>query len=90
VGGASYIKALKGPFPEVPLVPTGGVNLETAVGYIQAGSAALGIGGELVSRKALQERTPEVISELATRYVETVKEARKQMAAKLEKAASAR
>ena len=90
VGGAGYIKALKGPLPEVPLVPTGGVNLETAAAYIHAGSAALGIGGELVSKKALQERKPEVISELAVRYVDAVKEARKQTTAKLEPASSAR
>lgn len=90
VGGASYIKALKGPLPEVPLVPTGGVNLETAAAYIHAGSAALGIGGELISKKALQERKPEVISELAALYVEAVKEARRQTTAKLEPASSIR
>lgn len=84
VGGASYIKVLKGPLPEVPLVPTGGVNLVTAADYIQAGAAALGVGGELVSKKALGERTPEVISELAARYVEAVKEARKRMTPRLE------
>ena len=90
VGGASYIKALRGPLPEVPLVPTGGINLETAADYIRAGSAALGIGGELVSKKALQERTPEVISELAVRYVETVREARQPTTAKVEPASNAR
>ena len=90
VGGASYIKALKGPLPDVPLVPTGGVTLETAPAYIHAGSAALGIGGELIAKKALQDRKPEVISELAAQYVEIVKEARKQITAKLEPAGSAR
>jgi 2-dehydro-3-deoxyphosphogluconate aldolase / (4S)-4-hydroxy-2-oxoglutarate aldolase len=48
VGGAKYIKALKDPFPQIPLVPTGGVNLNTAAEFIEAGAAALGIGGELV------------------------------------------
>jgi 2-dehydro-3-deoxyphosphogluconate aldolase/(4S)-4-hydroxy-2-oxoglutarate aldolase len=86
VGGASYIKALKGPLPDVPLVPTGGVNLETAADYIRAGSAALGIGGELVAKKALQDRKPEVISELAAQYLEMVKEARKQTTVKVEPA----
>src|SRR5277367_2982413 len=48
VGGAKYIKALKGPLPEIPMVPTGGVNLQTAAEFLEAGAAALGIGGELV------------------------------------------
>ena len=48
VGGAKYIKALKGPLPQVPLVPTGGVNLSTAAEFIEAGAVALGVGGELV------------------------------------------
>ena len=52
VGGAKYIKALKGPLPQVPMIPTGGVNLETAADFIRAGASALGIGGELVSRGA--------------------------------------
>src|SRR2546427_5658666 len=47
VGGAKYIKALKGPLPQVPLVPTGGVNLNTAAEFIEAGGAAPGIGGGL-------------------------------------------
>ena len=76
MGGPSYIRALKGPLPQVPLVPTGGVNLETAAEYILAGSAALGVGGELVLKKALQERKPEMISELAAHYVRIVKEAK--------------
>src|SRR5580658_8420250 len=53
VGGAKYIKALKGPLPQVPMIPTGGVNLSTAAEFLHAGAAALGIGGELVSPSAL-------------------------------------
>ena len=85
MGGPSYIKALKGPLPNVPLVPTGGVNLETAADYIRAGAAALGIGGELVLKHAFQERKPELISNLAMRYAQLVKEARTAMAAKSER-----
>src|SRR5277367_4071904 len=48
VGGASYIKALKGPFPQIEMVPTGGVNLETVGAFLQAGACAVGIGAELV------------------------------------------
>jgi len=76
LGGPSYIKALKGPLPHVPLVPTGGVNLETAADYIRAGAAALGVGGELVLKHAFQERKPELISNLAMRYAQLVKDAR--------------
>lgn len=76
MGGPSYIRALRGPLPQVPLVPTGGVNLDTAAEYICAGSAALGVGGELVLKKALQERKPQMISELAARFVTVVKDAK--------------
>ena len=76
VGGASYIKALKGPLPQVPLVPTGGVNLETAASYIRAGAAALGIGGELILKNAVQERKAELISDLAAVYLGLVRDAR--------------
>ncbi|HTJ87950.1 MAG TPA: bifunctional 4-hydroxy-2-oxoglutarate aldolase/2-dehydro-3-deoxy-phosphogluconate aldolase, partial [Terriglobales bacterium] len=53
MGGAKYLKALKAPLPQVPMIPTGGVNLETAGDMIRAGAEALGIGGELVSASAL-------------------------------------
>jgi 2-dehydro-3-deoxyphosphogluconate aldolase/(4S)-4-hydroxy-2-oxoglutarate aldolase len=90
LGGPNYIKALKGPFPQVPLVPTGGVNLDTAADYIRAGAAALGVGGELVPKEALQLRQAEVIRTLAARFVELVKGARVPMTAKTERAAEAR
>ena len=79
VGGAKYIKALKGPFPQIPLVPTGGVNLTTAAEFIEAGVAALGIGGELVQAEALRERKPEVIVENARKFLAVVKQTRAQM-----------
>ena len=76
VGGAKYIKALKGPLPQIPLVPTGGVNLETAAEFILAGAAALGVGGELVQADALKANNAELISANARKYVEAVKRAR--------------
>src|SRR5215471_8468944 len=79
VGGATYIKALKGPFPDVPLVPTGGVNLETAASFIAAGAAALGVGGELIDKSALQRKDSATIENLAKRFVEAVSAARKQL-----------
>jgi 2-dehydro-3-deoxyphosphogluconate aldolase/(4S)-4-hydroxy-2-oxoglutarate aldolase len=72
VGGAKYIKALKGPLPQVPLVPTGGVILSTAAEFIEAGAAALGIGGELVQAEALKSNKPEVIVETARKFLEIV------------------
>jgi len=80
VGGAKYIKALKGPLPQVPLVPTGGVNLNTAADFIEAGAAALGIGGELVQAETLKANKPEVIVENARKFLGIVKQARAQMA----------
>lgn len=81
LGGATYLKALKGPLPQVPLVPTGGVNLETARDYIRAGAAALGVGGELILKDALKARKAEVISGLAAKFVELVKDARNEITA---------
>src|SRR6202047_1153468 len=80
VGGDSYIKALKGPFPQVPLIAAGGVNQQTATAFVLAGAAALGIGGELVPRAAIELRQPERIREQARRFLSLVKMARLQMA----------
>src|SRR3989442_6793203 len=80
VGGAKYIKALKGPLPQIPLVPTGGVNLNTAAEFIEAGAAALGVGGELVQADALKSNRPEIIAENARKFVAIVNQARAQMA----------
>jgi 2-dehydro-3-deoxyphosphogluconate aldolase/(4S)-4-hydroxy-2-oxoglutarate aldolase len=76
VGGAKYIKALKAPLPQIPMVPTGGVNLDTAADFIRAGSAALGIGGELVSPSALKSGNTSEITAAAKKYVSIVREAR--------------
>ena len=83
VGGAKYIKALKGPLPQIPLVPTGGVNLNTAAEFIEAGAAALGIGGELVQSEALKSNKPEVIVETARKFLEIVAAARAKLAARV-------
>ncbi len=76
VGGASYIKSLKAPFPQVELIPTGGVSLQTAAGFIKAGSTALGVGADLVDLAALRAGQAQQITENARRYVEIVREAR--------------
>lgn len=77
VGGASYIKALKAPLPQVELVPTGGVNLETAADFIKAGSTALGLGSDLVDLKALREGNAALVTERARQLVGIVQAARK-------------
>jgi 2-dehydro-3-deoxyphosphogluconate aldolase / (4S)-4-hydroxy-2-oxoglutarate aldolase len=77
VGGPAYLKALRGPLPQVPLVPTGSVSLETVTDYIRAGAAAVGVGGELVLKNALREGRTELISALARKFVERVKDARR-------------
>ena len=79
VGGAKYIKALKGPLPHVPLVPTGGVNLNTAGELIEAGAVALGVGGELVQAEALRLGKPEVIVENARKFLAAVSQAREKI-----------
>jgi 2-dehydro-3-deoxyphosphogluconate aldolase/(4S)-4-hydroxy-2-oxoglutarate aldolase len=81
VGGAKYIKALKGPFPQIPFIPTGGVNLNTAAEFLGAGCVALGIGGELVQADALKANKPEIIAENARKFLAIVKHTRAQMAA---------
>ncbi|MGA2629587.1 MAG: bifunctional 4-hydroxy-2-oxoglutarate aldolase/2-dehydro-3-deoxy-phosphogluconate aldolase [Terriglobia bacterium] len=76
VGGAKYIKALKGPFPQIEMVPTGGVNLETAADFIKAGASAVAVGGELVDVKALKEGKLDQITETAKKFVEAVRAGR--------------
>src|SRR5260370_2723684 len=69
MGGPSYLKALKGPLPQVPLVPTGGRNLETAADYIRAGAAALGVGGELILKDARKARKADANRQLDAQRV---------------------
>jgi len=76
VGGASYIKALKGPFPQIPFIPTGGVNLKTAADFVHAGCEALGVGSDLVPASALDSGKPEIITDLARQFMNIVREAR--------------
>lgn len=76
VGGAKYIKALKGPLPDVKMLPTGGVNASTAGDFIAAGAAALGVGSELVDIAALTRGEDAVITERARELVAAVAAAR--------------
>ena len=78
VGGGSYIRALKAMFPKVPLIAAGGVNQQTASGFILAGAVVLGIGAELIPREAIRMRQPDRIAELARRFSGFVSSARSQ------------
>jgi 2-dehydro-3-deoxyphosphogluconate aldolase/(4S)-4-hydroxy-2-oxoglutarate aldolase len=78
LGGPSYIRALKLPFPQVPLIATGGVNQRTAGDFILNGATALGIGSELINPEGLPSMQEEQIRELARRYLKIVKTARAQ------------
>jgi 2-dehydro-3-deoxyphosphogluconate aldolase/(4S)-4-hydroxy-2-oxoglutarate aldolase len=73
VGGASYLKALKGPLPQVRLMPTGGVNLDTAAAFLKSGACALGVGGALVESKAVEAGDLTRIESLARQYVEIIR-----------------
>jgi 2-dehydro-3-deoxyphosphogluconate aldolase/(4S)-4-hydroxy-2-oxoglutarate aldolase len=68
VGGAKYIKALKGPFPQIDLVPTGGVNLETIADFLNAGASAVGIGGELVDAKTCSNGRYDILTDRARQF----------------------
>ncbi len=76
MGGASYIKSLKAPLPQIELIPTGGVTLANAAGFIQAGAAALGVGADLVDISAIRSGQPEKITHAARAFVEAVRKAR--------------
>lgn len=76
VGGASYLKALRAPFPELQLIPTGGVTQQTAADFLKAGAKALGVGSDLVNIEAISAGKPEVITNAAKAYLEIIQKAR--------------
>jgi 2-dehydro-3-deoxyphosphogluconate aldolase / (4S)-4-hydroxy-2-oxoglutarate aldolase len=76
VGGAAYLRALRGPFPEIPLVPTGGVTLDNVGEMFKAGAVAVGVGSEMISKDALARRDYAVIGALASRFLEAVRQSR--------------
>jgi len=79
VGGAKYIKALKAPFPQIEMVPTGGVNLETAADFLKAGACAIAVGGELIDEKTIKEGKYEVFEQRARQFLDVVRKARGEM-----------
>ena len=77
VGGAKYLQSLRGPFPHVALIPTGGVSASNAADYIAAGAFALGVGGDLINAAALREWNLAKITQAAHELVEAVRAARR-------------
>ena len=75
-GGPAYIKALKGPFPQIDYVPTGGVNLENAPDFIKAGAAAVAVGSELVNPKWVREGKHDEIVATAQKFLTAIRSAR--------------
>ena len=76
MGGASYLKSLRAPFPELKLIPTGGVTLQTAADFLKAGACALGVGTDLVNAAAIAEGKPEIVTNAARAYLEVIHKAR--------------
>ena len=80
LGGAGYIRALRSPFPHIPLIAAGGVNQQTAGDFILAGAVALGVGRDLIQPDAIERRQREWIHELSRRFIKIIKTARAQLA----------
>jgi 2-dehydro-3-deoxyphosphogluconate aldolase/(4S)-4-hydroxy-2-oxoglutarate aldolase len=79
VVGPAFFKALRGPLPQIRLMPTGGVDLRTAADFLRAGACCLGVGGQLVEPKAVAERNFDRIRDLARQYVAIVQQTRKEI-----------
>src|ERR1700679_2047867 len=80
MGGAKYLTSLRGPFPQIEMIPTGGVSLATPAEFLHAGAFALGVGSDLVDTKAMAAGKPEVVIESARKYLAIVREFRDRQA----------
>ncbi len=74
--GSSYIKDIKAPLPQIPLIPTGGINVKNAAEFIQSGAAALGVGSALVSSDIIESGDFAVLTERAENLVAAVNSAK--------------
>jgi 2-dehydro-3-deoxyphosphogluconate aldolase/(4S)-4-hydroxy-2-oxoglutarate aldolase len=78
LGGPPYLASLKGPFPQIKVMPTGGVTLANAADFLRAGAFALGVGSDLFDTKAIVQGKPEIISGHAQKYLSIIREFRSQ------------
>ena len=76
VGGARFFKDIKGPLPQIDIMPTGGVNRQTAAEFIKAGACAIGVGGELLGKDLIAARDFKTITKNAKDFIEIVRNAR--------------
>lgn len=76
IGGPAHLKALHGPLPQIRLLPTGGVNLETLRSFVEAGASAVGLGSALVEKQAVLDGDMKRIGDLAAKYVKLLAEVR--------------
>jgi 2-dehydro-3-deoxyphosphogluconate aldolase/(4S)-4-hydroxy-2-oxoglutarate aldolase len=74
--GPGYLKDIRGPLPQVKLMPTGGISLENAADFIKAGAVVIGVGGNLVDKKAIKTGRFDLLAERARQFVEVVREAK--------------
>jgi 2-dehydro-3-deoxyphosphogluconate aldolase / (4S)-4-hydroxy-2-oxoglutarate aldolase len=81
LGGPKYIKALKGPLPHIQMIPTGGVNLETAGEFLKAGACAVAVGSELVDAKLIRENRYEEMEQRARQYLDCISRTRGELKA---------
>jgi len=77
LGGPSYLKALLAPFPQLKLIPTGGVTIANAADFLKAGAMAVGVGSDLVNATAIAEGKPWLITDMARAYLDVIQETRK-------------
>jgi len=80
IAGASYIKAVKAPLPQVSIIPTGGIGLNNAAEFITSGSAALGVGSTLVNKQTITEKQFKKLTEISQKLVVAVKKAKETQA----------
>lgn len=72
IGGADFISAIKGPFPQINVVPTGGIHQEHISGYLKAGALAVGVGGPLLPKHLIDKRDETALRELALAYLKMI------------------
>jgi len=81
MGGAKYIKSLRAPFPQIEMLPTGGVNLETVADFLRAGACAVAVGAELIDTASIRAGHHDLFEERAKRFLEVIRATREQMKA---------
>jgi 2-dehydro-3-deoxyphosphogluconate aldolase/(4S)-4-hydroxy-2-oxoglutarate aldolase len=76
IGGIDLLRALRAPYPDIPIMPTGGVDVSNAGDWIRAGAVALGVGSKLVRKDALAKGEYSLITETARRFVTAIAKAK--------------